>query len=208
MLGLCGLSGAGKSTAAKILANMGCLIIDCDDIARDIVQPGSPVLQELAAQFGSEIVHEDGSLDRGELAARAFADEDGRRALNAITHKAITQLTLERMRAAQGRVVVIDAAALLESEIAQHCDHIAVITAPQDVRRARILARDDITENAADQRMAAQQNMNFSGHTTIDNTQGEDQLAAKLHKLLTELLPLDYSLNAPPRSKAQTQCLE
>lgn len=202
VLGLCGPSGAGKSTAATLLANMGCLVIDCDDIARDIMQPGSPVLQELSAQFGQEILHKDGTLHRGELAARAFANEENRRALNAITHKAITQLTLERMHAAQGRVVVIDAAALLESEIAQHCDHIAVITAPHDVRRARILARDNMTTDAADQRMAAQANMDFSGHTTIENTQNEEELAAQLRALLNEILPLDYSLNNPREAQA------
>ncbi|MCL2446749.1 MAG: L-threonylcarbamoyladenylate synthase [Oscillospiraceae bacterium] len=195
VLGLCGPTGAGKSTAANILNAMGCLVIDCDDLAREIMQPGSAVLHELAAQFGREIVREDGSLNRGELAARAFANEDGRRALNAITHKAITALTLAHARAAQGRVVVVDAAALLESEIAQHCDHIAVITAPHDVRRARILARDNMTADAADQRMAAQTNMDFSGHTTIENTQDEAELVAKLRELLAKILPLDYAIS-------------
>ncbi|MCL2194468.1 MAG: L-threonylcarbamoyladenylate synthase [Oscillospiraceae bacterium] len=195
VLGLCGPTGAGKSTAATLLANMGCLVIDCDDLAREIVHPGSPVLRELAADFGAEIVRDDGTLNRGELAARAFVNADTRRVLNAITHKAITALAFERMRAAQGRVVVVDAAVLLESEIAHHCDHIAVITAPDDVRRARILARDGMTADAADQRMAAQANMDFSGHTTIDNAQGEEELAAKLRELLTSILPMDYTLS-------------
>ena len=195
VLGLCGLTGAGKSTAAKILANAGCVMIDGDDLARDIVQPGSPVLQELVAQFGTDILQEDGMLNRGELAARAFENDETRHALNAITHKAITALALQRIAQAQGRVIVIDAAALLESEIAQHCDHIAVITAPQELRRTRILARDDMTEQAANQRMQAQANMDFSGHTSIDNTQGRAELAAKLRALLTEILPLDYNLS-------------
>ena len=195
VLGLCGQSGAGKSTAAKILAKAGCVVIDCDDLARDIVQPGSPVLQELVAHFGAEILHEDGTLNRGELAARAFANDETRHALNGITHTAITALALQQIAQAQGRVIVIDAAALLESEIAQHCDHIAVITAPQELRRTRILARDGMTEQAANQRMQAQANMDVSGHTSIDNTQGEAELAAKLRRLLTEILPMDYNLS-------------
>jgi len=194
VLGLCGQTGAGKSTAAKILADAGCVVIDCDNLAREIVQPGSPVLQELIAQFGCEIVHEDGTLHRGELAARAFVDDNTRRALNTITHKAITELALTHIHQAQGRVIVIDAAALLESEIARHCDYIAVITAPEDVRRTRILARDNISEDATNQRIQAQVNMDVSGHTSIDNTQGEAELAAKLRQLLTKILPLDYNL--------------
>jgi dephospho-CoA kinase len=192
VIGLTGTTGAGKSTAAAMFAGMGCDVVDCDQLAREIVQPGSPVLGELAACFGEDIVRENGELNRAVLAAKAFENESTRQALNAITHRAITNLALVRMNKAGGRVVVVDAAALLESEIARHCDHIVVITAPVKLRLARILARDDITEDAARQRIAAQAHMDYTGHTTIDNAQGEVELATSLKTFLAQILPLGY----------------
>ena len=191
MIGLTGPTGAGKSTAAKMLAALGCHVIDCDVLAREIVQPGSPVLAEIAARFGEDVLQNDGTLDRAALAARAFVNNETRRALNAITHPAITTLALEQASKAGDRPVVIDAAVLLESELARHCEHIVVITAPEEVRLARILARDDISEQAARQRIAAQAQMDYTGHTIIENAGGEAALEEQLRAFLAQILPLD-----------------
>jgi len=200
IIGLTGPTGAGKTTAARILEGMGCDIIDCDVLARDITLPGSPVLAELAQRFGEDIVREDGFLDRALLASRAFASEQARQALNAITHPAITALALEQAGRSDGRAVVIDAAALLESELIWYCNHTIVVTAPEELRLARILARDGITEQAARQRMAAQSHINYHryGHTIIDTSDGEAALKRELEKILAEILPMGGDPPAGP----------
>jgi len=189
MIGLTGPTGAGKSTAARILTSMGCAVIDGDALAREITLPGSPVLTALAERFGGDILLADGSLDRALLASRAFADEQSRQDLNAITHPAITALALARAEthgSASG-ITVVDAAALPESGLARHCERIIVLTAPEEVRLARILARDGISEAAARQRIDAQRHINYNGHTMIDTSEGEAALRHALEQALEEI---------------------
>jgi len=191
VVGLTGPTGSGKSAAARMLAKMGCEVIDGDAIAREIIWPGSEVLAQLAARFGSDILNEDGSLNRARLASRAFENNEARKDLNAITHPAITALALEQAGRAGGKIVIIDAAALLESELAKHCSHIIITTAPEQLRLERILARDGIPEQAAGQRISAQAHMNFvpcdMEHTIIENTEGEAELEQALKALLEEI---------------------
>jgi len=187
ILGLTGPSGAGKTTAARILASLGCAVIDCDALAREIVGPGSPVLAQLAARFGEDVCKGE-TLDRVLLAERAFASEKARRDLNSITHPAITELALTRAKALQdARAVVLDAAALLESELAPLCAHILIMAAPEELRVRRILARDDLTEAQARRRVEAQRQVDYRpppgvGHTIIDTTEGEAALRHEVEK--------------------------
>ena len=172
------------------MAEQGCELIDCDDLAREITEPGSPVLGQLAEVFGAEIIGEDGALKRGELAARAFGSEANRQKLNSITHGAIISTALERINGSEANTVVIDAAVLLETELAQHCDLIIVVNAPQALRLQRIIQRDGISEDDARRRIEAQAHMNFMGHTTIDTTQGEVELRHAIEAILAQSHPL------------------
>jgi len=195
LIGLTGPSGAGKTTAARILESLGCAVVDCDALAREIVQPGSPVLAQLAARFGGDILCKGGTLDRTLLAARAFASEEARRDLNAITHPAITDLALQRIKALltseralhAPKAIILDAAALPESELAALCGHILILTAPEALRLRRILARDGLTEEAARRRIEAQRQVDYrpppgAGHTIIDTTEGEAALRHEIEK--------------------------
>ena len=157
--GLTGKTGAGKSTVAAMLRDRGWYVIDGDVLAREVVAPGSPVLGQLAAAFGDDILNEDGSLARRALVDRLHTVPNGVATLNAITHPAIDALVeaeLETAKAAGYTRCVFDAAALLESPSKARCDKIIVVTAPEDVRLQRILARDGLSEAQARSRMRMQ----------------------------------------------------
>lgn len=157
--GLTGKSGAGKSTAAKILAEKGFWVVDGDKIAHQITEKGSPILPLLAKRFGEDIMLADGTLDRKKLAARAFNDEESTNALNSITHPEIDRIFKEQIALGECNdfeKCIIDAAALLESPSKALCEKIIVVTAPQEVRLERILERDKISTEQAMTRINAQ----------------------------------------------------
>lgn len=157
IIGLTGPTGAGKTTIAALLAREGFLVLDGDRIAREAMQPGSPLLPRLAEAFGGDILLPDGNLDRRLLARRAFASEETTALLNALTHPEIERRMFDEIAAHPDcPAAVIDAAALIESGISQKCDLLAVVLAPQEVRLARILARDGISPEDAETRMRAQ----------------------------------------------------
>lgn len=159
ILGLTGKTGAGKSTVADFLRKKGCFIIDGDVVAREIVLPGMPALEELAVAFGREILNVDGSLDRKALAAKAFSCPENTELLNKITHPFIKRRFEQLVDYAKNqgcRVAVIDAAALLESDCKDLCEKIIVVYAPEEVRLERILERDGISKEQALIRMKGQ----------------------------------------------------
>ena len=171
-----------------MLEALGCAVIDCDLLAREIARPCSPVLLKLAQRFGEDIICKGGNLDRTLLAQRAFESLKARQDLNSITHPAIADLAVQRIKALQGfKAVTLDAAALLESELAALCGHILIITAPEDLRLRRILARDAVTEEQALRRIEAQRQVDYRpppglGHTIIDTSEGEAALRHEIGK--------------------------
>ena len=157
--GLTGKTGAGKSTVAQKLSELGFCVIDGDKIAREITEKGKPTLSLLANEFGCDIIEEDGSLNRKLLASRAFKDKESTAMLNAITHpiiKAEFEKVLEKAEEDGFSYAVIDAAALLESSCKDLCEKIIVVSAPEEIRLQRILSRDYITKEQALIRMNAQ----------------------------------------------------
>ena len=157
--GLTGQTGAGKTTASEILKEKGYLVIDCDIIARRITEKGSPVLDELKKAFGEDIIDENGGLIRSALAKKAFADEKNRQKLNSITHPAITKLSVREINEnfrPKMKGVIIDAAAIFDSELVRYCSKMIVVTAPEDERLKRIAERDKINVQAAMLRIKAQ----------------------------------------------------
>lgn len=158
-IGLTGKTGAGKSTVALYLKEQGCYIIDGDIIARQITEKGSPVLLQLQKAFGEDILDEKGELIRKRLAERAFSSRENTDLLNSITHPAIKkrcEAEIEKAAREGYRVSVIDAAALLDSSCKDICQKIVVVTAPEEIRLERILARDGITTAQAMTRIKAQ----------------------------------------------------
>lgn len=159
VVGLTGQTGAGKSTVAACLREKGFPVIDGDSIAREVTETDSPVLQALAEEFGADIRNDDGSLNRALLASRAFANRENTDRLNRITHPAITGKVRDLIGEAEqagAPAVIIDAAALLESDAVELCRIIAVVTAPEDIRLKRIMERDGLSRETALKRINAQ----------------------------------------------------
>ena len=164
VLGLTGKTGAGKSMFCTHLKNRGCYIIDADKVAREILEIGSPVIEKIKTTFGEDVVKYNGEVDRKILASRAFSSREETEKLNAITHPVIREKILEEIDVAkieEYEVCVIDAAALLECEIKNDCDYIAVVFAPADVRLKRIIERDNMSVTDAKRRIDAQKSDEF-----------------------------------------------
>lgn len=157
-VGLTGGIGSGKSTVARMLAELGAVVIDADRIARQVVEPGQPALAEIAERFGAEVIKPDGSLDRAALAAIVFPEPQALAALEAITHPRIDQRAAEQLdkaRRSGARVVVYDSPLLVESGQARDFDLVVVVDAPAEIRVARLVGRG-LVESDARARMARQ----------------------------------------------------
>lgn len=158
VIGLTGPTGGGKSAVSDHLRALGCVIVDCDQIAREAVRD-SDVLKNLCAAFGADILDEDGALIRRRLAERAFASQETTQKLDDITHPWIMARVGEQIRAAQKLpvpAVVVDAPQLFEAHGESLCDCVLVVTAPQEERLRRICARDGLTREEALRRMSIQ----------------------------------------------------
>lgn len=187
IIGLTGPTGAGKSTVSAALRERGFFIADGDAAARHILLPGSFVLRDLAQTFGADILLPDGSLDRRELARRAFASPENTQILNRLTHPAIERMLFDEIAAhADCPAAVIDAAALIESGIDRKCNLLAVVLAPVDVRLRRIMARDGLSREDAETRIRAQRDDAFytARADVVLHNDGRHDLDTEIRKIL------------------------
>ncbi len=160
ILGITGNIASGKSAVARMFAAHGAALIDADHLAREIVAPGHPVLQQLVKRFGSEVLCENGELDRERLGQIIFADKRAREDLNGITHPAIGKLATERLRQLKATpgipLVVYEAPLLFEAGAEGRVDQVLVVKIDPAVQLQRLMARDGFAETAARQRIATQ----------------------------------------------------
>ena len=159
-IGLTGGIACGKSTVSAMLVRRGAILVDADQIAREVVEPGSPVLAEIAERFGAQVLQSDGSLNRKRLGEMIFRDPDLRRELNRIIHPPIRATMLERMRAGESRhpdkLVVADVPLLYESGLERMFEEVVVVYVPREVQLARLMRRDGLTRELAEERLSAQ----------------------------------------------------
>ena len=156
-LGLTGGIGSGKSTVARMLAEQGAVVIDADQIARDLVEPGEAALAELVTEFGPRILQPDGSLSRGELAALAFSDPRATERLNAIMHPLIRAEGERRLaEAPAAQVVVYDMPLLVETGQADLVDLVVVVDVPEEVQVDRAVRLRGLDEADVRRRMEVQ----------------------------------------------------
>jgi dephospho-CoA kinase len=190
-VGLTGGLGAGKSTAASLLAAQGAVIIDADAIAREVVRAGTPGFEAVVARFGQDVVGADGELDRTRLAEIVFADDRARDDLNGIVHPLVAQRSAELMaEAGDDAVVVYDVPLLAENGLDRGFDVVVVVEADLATRLARIEQRG-LSEPQAKARIAAQatdEQRRVIADELLRNDGSEDDLAEQVSALWQRLV--------------------
>lgn len=159
LIGLTGGIATGKSTVAAELGRHGATVIDADAAAREVVEPGQPALEEIAARFSREVITADGRLDRARLGSIVFADPEARRDLERITHPRVRDLMQRRIAAAlaaDADLIVAEVPLLFETKSEGLYEGVMVVYAPPAVQLERLMARDGVDTAAARQRLTAQ----------------------------------------------------
>lgn len=159
IIGLTGSIASGKSTVAKLLKDRGYPIVDADEIARLVVKPGSPVIQEIERVFGTEVICNDGSLDRAAMGQLVFGNEQKREQLNRIIHPAIRKELIaqkEAHLAAGAKTVILDIPLLFENKLHDYVEKILVVSVTPEVQKERLMMRNQLSESEADARIASQ----------------------------------------------------
>lgn len=193
-IGLTGGIGSGKSTVAGLLAAEGFTVVDADEISRQIMEPGSDTLSDVADEFGADLIDAEGNLDRAELARRAFVDDDSTQRLNAITHPAIRFRTEEEFdKHRDEQAVIYDMPLLVEQNMHHDMDLVVVVHVPEETRIERLVSsrgldtedvRRRIAQQATDEQRAA------VADVIVDNSGEESALAPQVAKLAEQIRAL------------------
>lgn len=155
-IALTGGIASGKSTVAKLFAALGAKLIDTDQVAREVVAPGTPALAAIARRFGADIIDDHGQLDRARLRRIVFGDEAARRDLEAILHPAIRAETVRQCREAGGPYQLVAIPLLVEINGAADYDRVLLVDVKPATQLARLMLRDGMTHEEATRMIAAQ----------------------------------------------------
>lgn len=195
-IGLTGNIGSGKSSVSRYLADIGAIIIDADQVARDIVQPGAPALTEIVGCFGPGVLNEAGELNRKLLGSIVFADTEAMAKLNAITHRRIVQaITEEKHRfnslpGFQDKLLVVDAPLLIEVGLHKGVDEIWLVQINAEKQIERLIVRDGLSKKEALERVAAQmpqaEKLKYANRV-IDNNGSFEDTKNQIDSYLAEL---------------------
>ena len=191
-VGLTGGVASGKSTVAAMLAEMGAVVIDSDQLAREVVAPGTEGLAEVVAAFGPEVLTADGELDRPAVGAVVFADPGKRRVLESIIHPRVRARAAEIEAAAPPDAVVVhDIPLLAETGQADRFDAVLVVDVPEEVQVDRMTGLRGMTPDDAAARIAAQatreQRRAVATHV-IENTGTREDLRHRVTEVFGDLV--------------------
>ena len=196
VIGLCGGSGSGKGTVARFFEGYGIPSIDADAVYRDITVPGGELIEKLALTFGAAILDENGGLNRAALAKIVFdpANKTELDKLNKITHEFVIRETVRRINAFESEgyeFVIFDVPLLFESGFNEKCGIIVSVVADKNVRIKRITARDGITPERAEARIASQLSDEYlieRSDFVIYNNGSEQELSAQVASIANKIL--------------------
>lgn len=196
-IGLTGGIASGKTTVSDMFAALGVPVIDTDLVARDLVRPGMPALEEIRERFGDEVLRQDGSLDRTALRKLVFENEANRKALEAILHPRIRQETMARSNADGGPYQIIVVPLLVESPLKSSMDRIIVVDCDPQTQLKRLLSRDKESIEQARRMIASQANREERlaiASDVIINDGDIDETRQQVEKLHRSFLQLAKSI--------------
>lgn len=205
-IGLTGGVASGKSTVSAILSELGAVVIDADLVAREVVAPGTAGLQAIEDTFGSELLAEDGQLDRAAMGVLVFGDEDARHELEAILHPLVRERSaaLER-EAAPGATIVHDIALLTETGQADSFDAVLVVDVPVETQIERMVKLRGMSEHDARARVAAQatrEERRAIATYVVSNTGTLEDLRTRVTQVFAELSEGDVARATPDSDKS------
>jgi len=190
IIGLTGSIASGKSTVAKMLKEYGLPIVDADVVARLVVEPGTPTLQKIVEAFGEEALTDDGTMNRQQIGAIIFHDEEKRKLLNSIIHPAIRQEML-RQRDEHlengAKTVIMDIPLLFESQLQHFVEKILVVSVSEVTQLNRLMERNQLTEEEASARIASQLPLSvkeLGADAVINNNGTIEETAEQLEDIL------------------------
>lgn len=193
IIGLTGGIGSGKSEVSRRFESLGILVIDADQIAREVVQPGQPALADIVAHFGSDFVLPSGQLDRAKLRARIFSDQDAKAWLEQLLHPQINMLIRTRLQMAGSRYAILSSPLLLETKQHELVDRVLVVDTSELLQLERASQRDKYSEDQVRRIMATQLSRTDRCSRANDIIQNHGDLSEldtqvnKLHQLYLEL---------------------
>ncbi|WP_216081803.1 dephospho-CoA kinase [Citrobacter sp. MGH 55] len=190
---LTGGIGSGKSTVANAFADLGIQIIDADIIARQVVEPGKPALDAIAAHFGPELIAADGTLHRRLLRERIFADPQEKAWLSALLHPLIQQETQRQLQQATSAYVLWVVPLLVENSLYRQANRVLVVDVTPETQLARTMQRDDVTRAHVEQILAAQATREARlavADDVIDNNGAPDSIMSDVARLHARYLQL------------------
>ena len=177
LVGLTGGIGTGKSTVSRMFRDLGCLVIDADLLAREVVEAGEPAYEKIVAEFGSGVLDCESQIDRRKLGALVFGDEAKRKRLEELTHPEIRErqgaILAELVTEGYDGIVIFDAALLVETGRAGNMDRLVVVYADEGTQRERLMLRDNIPEGEATRRIRSQMPLAEKvkqAHYVVDNS--------------------------------------
>ncbi|HEX2064090.1 MAG TPA: dephospho-CoA kinase [Acidimicrobiales bacterium] len=187
VVGVTGGIGSGKSTVSALLGERGAVVVDADQLARQVVEPGGPAYQAVVDRFGPGVVAPDGTLDRARLGEVVFSDPRARTALEAVTHPPIRRAMVERVAQAGPDDVVVLVVPLLAEAGTEGLplDAVVVVDCPVEKAVARLVARRDMAEDDVRSRVAAQATRDERlriADFVVDNSGDLEQLAAEVDR--------------------------
>lgn len=198
-VGLTGSIAVGKSFVCEVFRGLGCHVLDADLVARDVVKPGTPGLAKIVEEFGSDILTVRGELDRAKMAAIVFEDEGKRLLLNSIVHPLVFESQNKWLAASESEdpngIAIVDAALMIESGGYKRYERLIVVWCDPDIQLQRLRLRNDLPEDEAKKRIAAQmpqEEKKRYADLLIDTSNGFEDTRRQVHEVFEKLkLPLD-----------------
>lgn len=195
VVGLTGNIGSGKSSVAHFLKDMGARVIDTDQVARDVVAPGTPGLNQIIKHFGTGVLNADGTLDRPKMAQIVFNDPEALKRLNSIVHPAIRAEILKAIADYKTNrdapLLVIEAPLLIETGMNKIVDQVWLVTVDAKTQIQRVMKRDTATAEQVTRRLAAQMPQEDKlpyAHRVIDNSGTPSETLQQLRQIWSDTI--------------------